>query len=138
MSESGLNKASTRTEAEVRALGHTQTPWKRDASSGVSCDVRAENGRKVALCWGLSTTKAAQHNTPAYKAECSANAHFIVLACNAHDAMRAALDELLEQIECLGGIEYSRDVEPYKAEANWNDAVRRAENALALARGVKP
>ena len=31
----------------------------------------------------------------------------------------------------LGGIEYCRDVEPYKAEAIWEDAIRRAQDALS-------
>lgn len=41
-----------------------------------------------------------------------------------------ALKELLEQIDCLDGISYSRDTEPYKAEACWEDAVRNARQAL--------
>ena len=48
-----------------------------------------------------------------------------------------ALGELLEQIECLGGVEFSKDLEPYKAEAVWDDTIRRAQTALALARGEK-
>lgn len=59
---------------------HTPGPWTRDRTSGVRCDARAENGRKVALCWGLSTSRAAQMNTPAYKAECDANANLIAVA----------------------------------------------------------
>lgn len=52
------------------------------------------------------------------------------------DLLRA-LSELMEQIECLGGIEYSRDVEPYKAEACWDDAIRRAQSAIAKATSAK-
>ena len=46
-----------------------------------------------------------------------------------------ALSELLEQIECLGGVEFSKDLEPYKAEAVWGDANRRAHAAVAKATG---
>lgn len=41
-----------------------------------------------------------------------------------------ALRELIEQIDCLDGIEYSRDLEPYKAEACWDDAYNRACKVL--------
>ena len=47
-------------------------------------------------------------------------------------ALENALRELLEQIDTLEGVTYSRDFEPYKAEAVWDDAIRRAEDALAL------
>ena len=50
---------------------------------------------------------------------------------NENGKLRSALSDLLEQIECLGGIEYSRDLEPYKAEAVWDDAIRRAQDALS-------
>lgn len=67
---------------------HTPLPWLRDRSSGLECDVRAASKRKVALCFGLSQTP---HKTReamnAYKAECDANAEFIVRACNAHDEL---------------------------------------------------
>jgi len=63
---------------------------------------------------------------------------FLVLAAQSFHGLRQALDELLEQIECLGGIEHCRDVEPYKAEACWDDAIRRAQDALARARKGKP
>jgi len=46
-----------------------------------------------------------------------------------------ALNEILEQIECLGAIEYSKDLEPYKAEACWDYAVSRAHSVIARATG---
>ena len=59
----------------------------------------------------------------------------IIVRCamlmNENGKLRSALSDLLEQIECLGGIEYSKDLEPYKAEACWDDAIRRAQRALA-------
>ena len=41
-----------------------------------------------------------------------------------------ALSDLLEQIECLDGIEYTKDIESYKAEAIWDDVIRQAQDAL--------
>ena len=43
--------------------------------------------------------------------------------------IKAALNELLEQIDLLDGIEYSRDTDRYKAEASWDDVVDRAREA---------
>jgi hypothetical protein len=42
----------------------------------------------------------------------------------------SALRDLLEQIDCLDDISYSRDLVPYKAEACWNDAYNNACEAL--------
>jgi hypothetical protein len=42
----------------------------------------------------------------------------------------SCLRELIEQIDCLDGIEYSKDTEPYKAEACWEDTLRLAREAL--------
>lgn len=44
---------------------------------------------------------------------------------------KQALRELLEAIETLEGVVFSRDLEQYKAEAVWDDAVRRAQDALS-------
>ena len=44
--------------------------------------------------------------------------------------LRRALRELLEEVESLDGIEFSRDIEPYKAEANWDAALYAAGKAL--------
>lgn len=72
----------------------TPGPWIRDRKSGVRCDVRAANGRKVALCWGLSTSKGAQTNSPEYRAECDANANLITAAPDMYQA--------LEEVAVLG------------------------------------
>jgi len=45
--------------------------------------------------------------------------------------LREALKDLLEQIDSLEGMQLTRDIEPYKAEANWNDVYSRARTALA-------
>ena len=49
--------------------------------------------------------------------------------------VREALKDLLEQVGSLEGYELTRDVEPYKAQANWNDAICRAQAALQPSRG---
>ena len=68
----------------------TPGPWLRDTASGLSCDVRASSGRKVALCWGLSTTRAAMENRPGYRAECNANASLIAVAPEMYILLEAA------------------------------------------------
>lgn len=72
----------------------TPGPWHRDISSGTRCDVRAENGRKVALCWGLSTSKAAAANSDRYREECDANAHLIAAAPDLLAALRWFIDDI--------------------------------------------
>ena len=49
--------------------------------------------------------------------------------------LESALRDLLEQIDCLDDIAFSKDTEPYKAEACWDDANRRARDVL---KGAKP
>ena len=44
------------------------------------------------------------------------------------------LGDLLEQIDCLDGIEYSKDLDRYKAEAVWDDVLNSAQEALKLAK----
>lgn len=83
---------------------HTRGPWLRDTMSGMSCDVRAASGRKIALCWGLSTTKAANQNTAAYRAECDANARLIAASATSYDkhcgarAIECAEEDLLGEL----------------------------------------
>jgi hypothetical protein len=62
---------------------HTPGPWVRDTGSGFGCDVRAENGRKVAATWGINN---GDPHRPAYRAECDANARLIAAAPDYHDA----------------------------------------------------
>ena len=45
--------------------------------------------------------------------------------------VREALRDLLEQVESLNDYELTRDVDNYKAQACWDDAIRRAQAALA-------
>lgn len=46
------------------------------------------------------------------------------------ETMRSALRELLEQIDLLDDVTLCRDIEPYKAQACWDDALSRARKAL--------
>jgi len=52
------------------------------------------------------------------------------------DKLRSALKELVEQVDSLDGIELTRDQEPYKAQACWDEALDRAK--LALHTGETP
>lgn len=67
---------------------HTPGPWARDTGSGFGCDVRAENGRKVAATWGINN---GDPNRPAYRAECDANARLIAAAPELLAALEMAL-----------------------------------------------
>jgi hypothetical protein len=42
----------------------------------------------------------------------------------------SVLEELVEQIDCLDGIEFTKDLEPHKAEACWDYALVRARNLI--------
>lgn len=48
-----------------------------------------------------------------------------------------ALRDLYEQVESLDDVQFTRDIDPHKAETNWNDAVLRAR-ALLARYGGKP
>lgn len=51
----------------------------------------------------------------------------------ASDVVKAAI-ELLEEIDCLAGVEFSSALIPHEAETVWNDAVARMRSAIAKAR----
>lgn len=72
--------------------------------------------------------------------------------CNAHwSAVRAgmaqletdlaeavvALKELKQEVDNLSGIEYTRDIAPYRAEAIWNDVCGKADGVLAKHSGER-
>ena len=52
-------------------------------------------------------------------------------------ALREALKDLLEQVDSLDDIKFTRDVDSYKAKASWNDAYERACKALRQGEGEK-
>lgn len=58
-------------------------------------------------------------------------ARAIIAASATIERLRKALDELLSAVDSLDDISLTRDVEPYKAQANWDDALATARNALA-------
>ena len=97
---------------------HTPGPWVRDTGSGFGCDVRAQNGRKVAATWGINNSDP---HRPAYRAECDANARLI-----------AAAPELLEALETLAECAKYGDV------IEGADAWKDARAAIAKAKGEQP
>jgi hypothetical protein len=120
MSASGLDNPFSRTPEQARqdiARKDAERWYPARHGSGDFGILSPLDGREVARC----------HREQ--------DRDFVILAAHHFHSMRQALDELLQQIECLGGIEHSRDVEPYKAEANWDDALRRAQDALKRAKG---
>jgi len=44
--------------------------------------------------------------------------------------LERALRSLLDQVESLEGYQLTRDLDPYKAQACWDDAIRHASDAL--------
>lgn len=47
-----------------------------------------------------------------------------------YEMLRHALVDLVEQVDSLEGYELTRDTEEYKAQACWDEALRRAREAL--------
>lgn len=46
------------------------------------------------------------------------------------ERLRAALKDFLEQVENLDDYQLTRDLEPYKAQAVWDDVLHRASEVL--------
>ena len=96
-------------------MSHTPTPWHLGVKEAHHC-VYAANGDLIcdASPFGKDdTTKT--------------DAAFIVRACNSHDALVAALDELLEHIEWRRRVEHET--------TGPNDCTHRARTAIQKARG---
>lgn len=53
---------------------------------------------------------------------------------NREQVLEGALQELLEQVQSLEDCTLSRDVARHEAEAIWDAAIRRAEDALKRGR----
>jgi len=79
----------------------TQGKVVRDTGSGMTCDIRHEDGRVMALCWGLSTSKAAKFNSQRYRADCDAVANRFVACWNLCAGLS---NEELAQAQKLGPI----------------------------------
>jgi len=113
---------------------HTPGPWVRDTGSGFGCDVRAENGRKVAATWGINN---GDPHRPAYRAECDANARLVAAAPELLEALqkRAQADAAYAQLALS-------DVDPdtherllQQIEAAEDAAKDAARAAIAKAKG---
>lgn len=92
---------------EIVKLGEKATPgpWRRDRHSGYNCDVRAGNGRKVALCSGFQSTAAGPSKERA--AENDANACLTAHNRNFAPAAAVALKVAIEALEkCVRDIEF--------------------------------
>lgn len=50
------------------------------------------------------------------------------------ERLKIAVQGLLEQIDMLDSYTLSKDLDPYKAEACWDDAINYAKSALARSR----
>lgn len=107
---------------------HTPGPWARDTGSGVGCDVRAQNGRKVAATWGINN---GDPNRPAYRAECDANARLIAAAPELLDLLSALECDINTLVYCYERKpdNFGRAVAVAKADAE------RARAAIAKAKG---
>ena len=97
-------------------MNHTPTPWKFAFPSRHIYAV--DTGRHIATIHvrALPTFKDEE--------EAKANARFIVQACNSYEAMREALEGLIELYE-----------KPYIWKTNNQSAYKKAKEALALVEG---
>jgi len=78
---------------------HTETPWKySDAYYETQVDIRDEGGRRIAVV---------VTDYPMMTCRMEANAHFIVRACNCHDELLEALEDLVSDWEITGELELS-------------------------------
>lgn len=119
-------KPATRTEAEARAEGHTPTPWefRRQQPREIALkrphfEIGAPHGKGVGIIF------LTQEGT-------EADAHFVKLAVNSHDAMKAAL---------IGAVTTLRRVQAADRAGAWpwiDEAISGVSAALDLARGAKP
>lgn len=100
--------------------GHTQGPW--SVTHQVATDFRFDiigGGITLATCGNSRDTD-------------SVNAHNARLIA-ASPLLLVALVELREQIKSLNGYELTRDLDTYKAQANWDYAMEQADRVIAKA-----
>jgi hypothetical protein len=106
---------------------HTPGPWATDPECG-DRGVLGPDGLLVAdcMCFDPSLARSAEINR--------ANAAFIVRARNAHEALVAALEELVDRTKNIGESKFS-----HRATFNaFSDAWFAAKDALAHAKGEQP
>lgn len=127
-----LTMPNDRTEAEVRAVGHSPTPWVESRLDGIFSQQRADGGQNPL---GFVYLPAFAERS-AVGRQAMADRHFIVLAVNSYNAMKAALEAALPQIEAEAEQrEHSGNGEYFQP---MKDLVVQVRDAIALARGVKP
>lgn len=68
----------------------TPGPWHRDATSGMTCDVRSASGRAVACTYGVAPQPKDAEAIARQRAMDDANAHLIVAAPEMYDALEAS------------------------------------------------
>ena len=108
---------------------HTSTPWK--------CRNQRGPIREAIDIGGEQLTCTAYGMDPQHT---EANASFIVRACNAHDALVAALEDAAEQMErdaakIDGEWGACREIEEIERDGDLPDALVKARAALKLAKG---
>ncbi len=84
---------------EWEEIAPSPGPWERDANSGLNCDVRAANGRKVALTFGLQ--REANLRT---SLESAANAVLISTAPEMRTMLRLVASKYKDDAELIAQI----------------------------------
>lgn len=118
---------------------HTPGPWIRDPEGGLKGDVRGANGRWVALCWGIGSTKNPYRDE--YRAECDSNARLIAAAPELLESLELAIDgdggthydgedDEVGERSCCGEVSYK----PHRPDC-W---VVTARAVIAKAKGQTP
>lgn len=82
---------------------HSPTPWVRDVTRGVGCDIRAASGRKVAATFGVANMPKTRQAAEMQKLVDRANAELIIKAVNEyvtnHGGDKAVHAEYVKSLE---------------------------------------
>lgn len=97
---------------------HTPTPWKLDESNPDGFYIEGKDGVYVTDCGIIHRKRTLE--------TCKANAAFIVTACNAHESMKIALENIKNEAEW-----WLKEGMPTKALVE--GVIREAKEALAKA-----
>lgn len=88
-----------------------------------------EAGKAIMLNeWTLREFSEAQINI--MEAEWYSPEHMDKVQKRTITPLRKALKDLLDQVDSVEHVEFTRDIEQYKAQANWNDAIDQARMIL--------
>lgn len=109
-------------------MAHTPTPWSADRNI---VSAPPFNVNDMASNVGKTFKKVCITDNDCYSSteECAANAEFIVLACNAHDALVDALEHLT-RTACRPG-------DDSKFDDSFDEARNKARTILASVKGAK-